>query len=275
LQSFYNESTNFNKPGITNLRTEYKINPVGIDVQQPRLSWEITSERLNVMQANYQIRVAATIKDLKSGSNLLWNTGKVNSDQSIHLPYQGPALNSGKRIYWQVRIWDNDDTPSAWSKFAYWEMGLLHPSDWQASWISQAKEQDISGSRPCPIFRKEFMVDKEISSARAYVTCLGLYEMELNGQRVGDQVFTPGWTSYNNRLQYQTYDITQYLKTGKNTVGATIGNGWYRAFRPNSNQNQNIKDLEVLAQIEIEFSDGTKQTIKTDHSWKSYYRCSY
>jgi len=258
------------KPGITNLRTEYKINPVGIDVQQPRLSWEITSERLNVMQANYQIRVAATIKDLKSGSNLLWNTGKVNSDQSIHLPYQGPALNSGKRIYWQVRIWDNDDTPSAWSKFAYWEMGLLHPSDWQASWISQAKEQDISGSRPCPIFRKEFMVDKEISSARAYVTCLGLYEMELNGQRVGDQVFTPGWTSYNNRLQYQTYDITQYLKTGKNTVGATIGNGWYRGFLGWKDNHNTYGDKQaLLLQIEFRYKDGSSGIIGTDGTWKT------
>ena len=199
------------KPGITNLRTEYKTNPVGIDIQQPRLSWEIISGRYNVMQTNYQIRVAATIEDLKSGNNLLWNTGKVNSDQSIHVPYEGPVLKSGQRIYWQVRIWDDNDSPSVWSEIVYWEMGLLFPSDWQALWISKANEQDISGSRPCPVFRKEFILDKEISSARAYVTCLGLYEMELNGQPIGDQIFTPGWTSYNNRLQYLTYDITQYI----------------------------------------------------------------
>ncbi len=258
------------KPGITNLRTEYKINPVGIDVQQPRLTWEITSARRNVMQTSYHIRVAATIEDLKSGNNLLWNTGKVNSGQSIHVPYKGPALNSGQRVYWQVRIWDNNDSPSVWSEIVYWEMGLLHPSDWQASWISQANEQDISGSLPCPLFRKEFILGKEISSARAYVTCLGLYEMELNGQRVGDQVFTPGWTSYNNLLQYQTYDVTKYLKTGKNAVGATVGNGWYRGFLGWVDNHNTYGDIQAfLMQIEIRYKDGSSGIIGTDATWKT------
>ena len=258
------------KPGITNLRTEYKINPVGIDVQQPRLSWEIISDRRNVVQTNYQIRVAATIEDLKSGNNLLWNTGKVNSDQSIHLPYKGPALKSGQRVYWQTRIWDDNDIPSEWSKIVYWEIGLLHPSDWQASWISKANEQDNSGSLPCPVFRKEFTIDKKISSARAYVTCLGLYEMELNGQKVGNQVFTPGWTSYNNRLQYQTYDITQYLKTGKNAIGATVGNGWYRGFLGwKDNHNTYGNKQALLMQILIRYKDGSSGIIGTDATWKT------
>jgi len=258
------------KPGTTNLRTEYKINPVGIDVQQPRLSWEITSDRSDVKQTSCQIRVAVTIEDLKSGNNLIWNTGKINSEQSIHVPYQGPALKSGQRVYWQVRIWDDNDSPSVWSEFAHWEMGLLFPSDWQASWISQAKEQNVSGPLPCPIFRKEFMVDKEISSARAYVTCLGLYEMELNGQRVGDQVFTPGWTSYNNRLQYQTYDITEYLKTGKNAIGATVGNGWYRGFLGWVNNHNTYGNKQaLLMQIEIRYKDGSSGIFGTDDTWKT------
>ncbi|MCK4700200.1 MAG: family 78 glycoside hydrolase catalytic domain, partial [Bacteroidales bacterium] len=258
------------EPGITNLRTEYKKNPVGIDVQQPRLSWEITSGRRDVVQTNYQIRVAGTIEDLKSGNDLIWNTGKANSDQSIHVPYKGPALKSGQRVYWQVCIWDDNDSPSVWSEIAYWEMGLLHPSDWQASWISQANEQNISGPRPCPIFRKEFILDKEISSARAYVTCLGLYEMELNGHRVGDQVFTPGWTSYNNRLQYQTYDITQYLKTGKNAVGATVGNGWYRGFLGWADKQNTYGDKQaLLLMIKIRYKDGNTEIIGTDDTWKA------
>ncbi len=257
-------------PEITNLRTEYKINPVGINVQQTRLSWEITSGRRNVKQTNYQIRVAGTIDDLKSGTDLLWNTGKVNSNKSIHIPYGGSELNSGQRVYWQVRIWDDNNILSEWSEIVYWEMGLLHPSDWQTSWISQAKEQDISGSRPCPVFRKEFILDKEISSARAYVTCLGLYEMELNGLRIGDEVFTPGWTSYNNRLQYQTYDITQYLKKGKNAVGATVGNGWYRGFLGwENNHNTYGNKQALLMQIEIRYKDGSSGIFGTDATWKT------
>lgn len=258
------------KPGITNLRTEYKTDPVGIDIQRPRLSWEITSGRRDVVQTSYQIRVAATTMELKSGDDLLWNPGKVNSDQSIHVPYDGPALNSGQRVYWQVRIRDDNDTPSGWSEIAYWEMGLLHTSDWQASWISQAKERGVPVSMPCPIFRKEFILDKEISSARVYVTCLGLYEMELNGQRVGDQVFTPGWTSYNNRLQYQTYDVTQYLKTGKNAVGVTLGNGWYRGFLGWADKHNTYGNKQaMLLLIKIRYEDGSIEIIGTDATWKA------
>ena len=258
------------KPGITNLRTEYKTNPVGIEVQQPRLSWEITSSRRDVKQTSYQIRVAATTMELKSGNNLLWNTGNVNSGQSIHVLYEGPELNSGQRVYWQVRIQDDKNIPSEWSEIVYWEMGILHISEWQVSWISSANEQDVSASQPCPIFRKEFLLDKEISSARVYVTCLGLYEMELNGQRVGDEVFTPGWTSYNNRLQYQTYDITQYLKTGKNAIGATVGNGWYRGFLGwQDNHNTYGNKQALLLMIKITYKDGNTEIIGTDATWKT------
>ena len=258
------------KPGITNLRTEYKTNPVGIDIQQPRLSWEITSGRRDVKQISYQIRVAATTMELKSGNNLLWNTGNVNSDQSIHVPYEGPELNSGQRVYWQVRIRDDKNILSEWSEIVYWEMGILHISEWQASWISPKNEQNVSASQPCPIFRKEFLLDKEISSARVYVTCLGLYETELNGQRVGDQVFTPGWTSYNNRLQYQTYDITQYLKTGKNAIGATVGNGWYRGFLGwQDNHNTYGNKQALLLMIKITYKDGNTEIIGTDATWKT------
>ncbi|MCP5114596.1 MAG: alpha-L-rhamnosidase, partial [bacterium] len=159
-----------------------------------------------------------------------WDTGRVDSDQSIHVPYTGPALASAQRYSWRVRIWDGEDAASDWSEPAIWEMGLLDASDWTAKWITPDWEEDPKSSQPSPMLRKEFDVGGAVKSARAYVTSLGLYEMELNGARVGDELFTPGWTSYSNRLQYQTYDVTAQLKSGRNAIGVMLGDGWYRGF---------------------------------------------
>ncbi|UCE06824.1 MAG: glycoside hydrolase family 78 protein [bacterium] len=255
---------------ITNLRTEYHVNPVGIDVPQPRLGWEITSNQRDIFQTVYQVRAAETIEKLHTQKNLLWDSGKVESDQSIHILYKGPALNSGQRVYWQVRIWDNKNRPSSWSEAAFWEMGLLKITDWQAAWIQPNINEDISKSQPCPMLRKEFTVSGEIESARAYVTSLGLYEMALNGRRVGDQVFTPGWTSYHKRLQYQTYEIEQYLKVGKNAIGVILGDGWYRGFLGWNNKcNYYGEKLALLLQIIIKYKNGKTDIIRTDPTWKA------
>ncbi|MCG6191438.1 family 78 glycoside hydrolase catalytic domain [Maribellus maritimus] len=147
-------------------------------------------------------------------------------------------------------------------------MGLLSLSDWQADWIKTAIIFD-KYSYPSPLFRKEFTVPQKVKSARLYCTSRGLYEFYLNGTKVGDQHFTPGWTSFEKRLQYQVYDVTEMFKPGENAAGIMLGNGWYRAFLPNSDQARIVNDLEVLAQLEIEFTNGTKQIIKTDSSWKS------
>ena len=257
-------------PKVLNLRCEYKVDPMGIDVEKPRLSWHIVSPERGVVQSAYEIRAAGSVKDLKSGKNLLWNSGKVESDRSVHVVYGGPALHSGQRVYWQVRVWDDHGKRSAWSDPAYWEMGLLSPTDWKAEWIEAKIKEDVSKSNPAHMFRKEFTLKDGIVSARAYVTCHGLYEMELNGERVGDQVFTPGWTAYYARIQYQTYDITPLLKTGKNAVGVTVGDGWYRGhigFR--GQRNTYGEDLALLVQIQIKYSDGTTEIIGTDGSWKA------
>jgi alpha-L-rhamnosidase len=255
---------------ITNLRTEYKINPISIDVLQPRLSWEIVSKQRNVFQAAYQIQVAETSDKLDAGMELLWDSGIVKSDQSIHVIYKGPALHSGQRIYWRARIWDSENRSSPWSETAFWEMGMLTIADWHALWIQPDIEEDISKSQPCPLLRKEFIMNGEIESARAYITSLGLYEMEINGQRVGNQVFTPGWTSYNNRLQYQTYDIKQYLKAGANAVGVVLGDGWYRGFLGwNNERNYYGEKLALLLQIIISYKNGNMEIIATDSTWKA------
>jgi alpha-L-rhamnosidase len=255
---------------VTNLRTEYKVNPIGIDVLQPRLSWEIRSDRRDVSQSAYQVRVAESIEELQAGNNLLWDTGKTDSDQSIHIIYRGSDLHSSQRVFWQVRIWNGENQVSSWSQISFWEMGLLNTSDWQASWIQPDMDEDISKSQPCPMLRKEFNVNDEIESARVYVTSLGLYEISLNGNRVGDEVFTPGWTSYNKRLQYQVYDVKSYLKTGENAVGVILGDGWYRGFLGWGNKrNYYGEKLTLLLQIIIKYKDGKTDIIGTDSSWKA------
>ena len=249
-------------------RCEYKKNPLGLGDLNPRLSWKIYSDETNQMQRAYQVLVATSPKLLDPDKYDLWNSQKVSSAQSILINYEGKALESGLKCYWTVRIWDKEDKVTKWSEPASFEMGLLNPDDWQADWIKTSIVFD-EYSYPSPLFRKEFDVAKKVKSARLYCTSLGLYEFYLNGKRVGNELFTPGWTSFEKRLQYQVYDVTEMINNGDNVAGIILGNGWYRAFRPNSNQMQNIKDLEVLAQIEIEFNDGTKQIINTNNSWKS------
>ena len=253
---------------VADLRTEYKTNPVGIDVPAPRLSWKIESSRRGTMQTAYQIRVAGQPGALQR--NPLWDSGNVPSDASIHRVYAGPALESGQRYYWQVRVWNEQGQASAWSTPAQWEMGLLRPTDWTADWITPELEEDTTASNPSPMLRSEFTLQGTITSARAYVTALGLYEMELNGRRVGDQVFTPGWTAYDKRLQYQTYDVTDLLKAGANAVGVTLGDGWYRGRLAWGNKrNMYGKRLALLAQIVIRYADGRRQVIGTGKGWKA------
>lgn len=256
-----------NDLSVTDLKTEYFTNPLGIDDTAPRLSWKINSSQRNSLQTTYQIQVSETIDFEEDG--LLWNTGKVRSDQSVHIKYQGPDLESGKRYFWRVRIWDNHGNNSGWSDSAFWEMGLLDSGDWQAQWIEPGLKEDTTKSQPSPMLRKEFNLDGEITSARAYVTSHGLYEMEINGNRVGDQVFTPGWTSYNNRLQYQTYDVTGLLKNGQNAIGVMLGDGWYRGYLGWGDQrNYYGSRLGLLAQIEITYADGSTEIVGTNDSWK-------
>ena len=255
---------------VTNTVCEYKTNPIGIDVLNPRLSWQINSDKRGVLQSAYEIRVAKTAKDLKSDKKLLWGTGKVMSDVSQHIKYDGPTLQTGQRVYWTVRVWDNKDQLSDWSKPALWEMGLLKANDWKAKWIEAKIDEDISQSNPAQMFRKEFNLGKKIVNARAYATSRGLYELEINGQKVGNQVLTPGWTAYQDHIQYQTFDVTDMLKKGENAIGAYVGDGWYRGFIAfRGNRNTYGEKMAMLVQINIEYDDGSTATIVTDDSWKA------
>ena len=258
----------YSKTTVSALKCEYKINPIGIGVAQPRLSWQIVSPENHFMQQAYEIRVAESQGNLSGTSKLLWGTGKVNSSESVNITYGGPSGKSMQRMWWQVRIWDTKNKATSWSEPAYWEMGLLGEADWKASWIRLGEEQDNLVSRPSQYFRKEFSLSKKVKSARVYVTALGLYELRLNGKKVGNDLFTPGWTSYKNRIQYQTYDVTTML-SAKNAIGAIVGDGWYRGNIGFNGQRSYYGDKSaLLAQLEVNYTDGTRETITTDSNWK-------
>ncbi len=258
------------KLSVDYLRTNYLVNPIGIGDVQPLLSWEIKSKNQGVMQTAYQIRAALSEKELVSGKNLIWNTNRVNSELSNQILYQGHSLKSARRVYWQVKVWDNYKQSSSWSKPAFFETGLLEPSDWKAEWIEPDLDEDETKSCPSPLLRKNFELKKEIRSARVYVSSHGLYLLKINGKKVGEDLFTPGWTSYNKRLQYQVYDVTSQLKKGTNALGILLGDGWYRGFLVwKNNRNCYGKKLAAIAQLKIIYQDGIEELIGTDSSWKS------
>jgi alpha-L-rhamnosidase len=251
---------------VKDLTCEHKKNPVGIDLLLPRFSWKIDGAGNNIMQTAYSIRVASDAKFSTAGT--IWQSGKIASGESIMQPYAGPAPKSGQRYFWQVKIWDNKGRETKWSETAFWEMGLLTQTDWKAKWIEMAG--DTQRYSPSPHFRKEFTLGKNIASARVYVTAHGYYELHLNGKKVGDQVLTPGWTSYGKRLQYQVYDVTSQLTKGNNAIAAVLGEGWYRGTLAWGN-NWAIygKRLGLLMQLKVTFTDGTESLIVTDDTWKA------
>ena len=254
---------------VKKLRCEYKTDPMGIDVRKPRLNWQLSSSEKNVLQTSYEVRVAESEAALAKGK-VIWTSGKQMSDESTHVEYGGPALASGHIYYWQVRVGDNHGHISEWSSTARWEVGLLEPADWKAKWITPDLVEDDKTSNPSPMLRREFTVKKKVARARLYASAMGLYEMQLNGARVGDEYFTPGWTAYDFRYQYQTYDVTAMMKNGKNCLAAMLGDGWFRG-RLAFNEKRNVygKKVALLAQLEITYSDGTKEIVGSDETWKA------
>lgn len=249
---------------------ENRLNPRGVTTQAPRLTWALASEVRGAAQTAYQVQVAASPEALKGGKALVWDSGRVDSSESVRVPYAGPALESGLTYFWQVRTWDQRGKRSAWAPAGYWQMGLLNPdTEFAAQWIGPAPETDTI-KRPSPYFRKDFQVDKPIQRATAYITAHGMYEARINGQRVGDAYLSPGWTSYATRLQYQQYDITGLLRQGANAVGAVLGNGWYRDYLAwGDSRNHYGKDISLLLQLDITYADGTAERVVSDGSWVS------
>lgn len=253
----------------THLRTEYFTNPIGIDAKSPRLSWLLPSGIQGLTQTAYQIIASSLpIKDGEESGDF-WDSGKIQSDESIQIPYGGRALTSRNRVYWKVRFWDHNGKASNWSEAAYFETGLMNEKDWTAQWIGGHLIGGPKTTIPVPMVRKSFKVEEKIKSARLYITALGLYECSINGKRIGDYLLCPGWTDFTKRVAYQAFDVTGYLKKGENVIGALIGDGWYAGFLRGQRQHYG-RQSKLIAQLEIELENGTRTVVNTDSSWKTY-----
>ncbi len=243
----------------TTLRCEYKTNPMGIDTPAPRLSWVLTSPERGAVQIAYQI----------VAGDGLWDSGKVLSVQSVHVPYAGPELKSGQFIEWKVRVWDGSDEASEWSEPAWWQMGLLAQADWVARWISLPLTRPQTDQNPPAYLRRVFEVIKPVRRATLFATARGVYALHLNGGRIGDAHFAPGWTDYTKRIQYQTYDVTELLQTGENAVGAMVADGWYCGYIGFDGKRAYYgKQPQFLAQIVLEYADGSREMLGTDDQWR-------
>jgi len=257
------------------LRCEHLVEPLGIDTLQPRLSWIIAGSSetpRGITQSSYRILVASTPGILAHDQGDLWDSGQVASSETTEISYSGKALDSRQTCFWKVCLTDSLGKTRGWSTPAQWEMGLLHPEDWSAGWITgPTPANPTQKNEPLPLLRTEFSVSNQpITKARLYVTALGLYEMELNGQRVGDHLFAPDWTDYSKRSRYQVYDVTRLVKSGANALGAILGDGWYSGHIGNGGFQAWGKIPALLAQLEVTHADGEVERIVTDSQWKTH-----
>ncbi len=246
------------------LKTEYLTHPVGIDILKPRLFWKCEG---GTVQTAYHV-VA------ESNGDIIWDTGKISSSTMSGIPWAGPALYSKSIINWRVRLWDETDIPGEWSTASF-EMGLLHETDWKSTWITGDYLPKNSKRYPVDYFRNTFTCNNP-HKARLYITACGLYEAHLNGKRVGDFIMAPGFTCYNKRMYYQTYDVTALLINGENTLEIALADGWYRgSIGAMGVRNVYGRQTKLLAQLELVMSDGRSQVITTDGSWQWSDSSSY
>ncbi|MGH7331324.1 MAG: family 78 glycoside hydrolase catalytic domain, partial [Candidatus Rokuibacteriota bacterium] len=310
------------------LRCEYRINPLGIDVVRPRLSWIVESDERNQRQTAYRVLVADSGEALDQDRATLWDSGRVATDHTVAV-YAGLALTSRQRACWKVRVWDRDGGASEWSSRAFWTLGLLDREEWRAQWIGHdAPYAAILGSghvataragapgligflrgparafrryapewlwratkktvirilqsimargfarfapvlAPCPYLRKEFRCGKPVR-AILYASALGIHEVHINGHRVGDDYFAPGWTDYARRVYYQTHDVTSLVNEGRNAIGAILADGWYAGYvGPAGGRSYYGVHPRLVVQLEIECADGSAMTVVTDPTWKA------
>lgn len=264
---------------VVHLRCENQIEPLAIVADAPRLSWQMDQYRRGARQTAYQVMVASSPELLKKGKADLWDSGKQQTDQSILVPYQGRDLKSGEKCYWKVRVWGESDKVTAWSSIASWAVGLQSNRDWQAKWIQPHPKEtfapvDPFDDNPAPLLRKSFHIPKSIHRATVYASGLGFFELYLNGSKVGDHHLDPGWTDFAKRVSYSTFDVTSQLRTGKNAIGAMLGNGWFNPLplkmwgHLNLREHLAIGDPRLIVQLVIEYKDGTHETVVTDPSWR-------
>lgn len=274
------------------LRCEYAVNPVVVQSSAPRLSWinNPVDGAEGQCQTAYRILVASSEKLLSEDKADVWDSGKVDSPQSHLVPYGGPALQPMTMYYWKVRTWDSSDRPSSWSETACWGTG---PSDWEASWIGAPWQEDVPGQwyTHYPMFRKEFTVEPGLREARVYISGLGFYELSLNGGKVGDAFFCPGFTDYTKRPRlaenpriplepdvtayrtlYNAYDVTSMLREGSNALGVILGNGYFHtAPTAPERQCESYGVPRLICRLELVYEDGRRVPVLSDTSWKSAF----
>ncbi len=269
--------------GPTYLRCEYLTDPVGIGTVEPRLSWQLPVGSRDHRQTAYRLIVSSHEMLLADNKGDLWDTGRVQRRTSSQIVYEGIPLKAGQRCYWKVRIWDEEDEASVWSQPAHWSVGLLTAEDWRAEFISFRDASPVHRSRkelhlpPARHYRKEFRARDGIRRATLYATALGIHDLYLNGKRVSERYFAPGWSDYRKRAYYHSYDVTALVARGNNAVGAVVADGWYAGYVGygvlvgygpyRSGRCFYGKTPAIMMQLEVEYEDSTHQTIVTDTSW--------
>lgn len=274
------------QPALTpsQLKCESLADPPVIDARVPRLSWVNLARGNGQTQTAYEIRVASSRELLPSAN--LWQTGRVESSESVYIPYGGKELQSAQDCWWQVRVWDRDGRASRWSSPAHWGMGLLDPDDWEAQWIGAPWEGESVERRdsPAPMLRKTFTLKGKPVSAKAFVCGLGLMELYVNGVKVSDDVLVPNESSYTSRpgldsigltvskikeyrVYYMGYDILSLLRDGDNAVGVMLGSGYFASWR-SAFASAPYGTPRLICQLELTWADGSRETIVSDDSWR-------
>ena len=283
-----------------NLKCEHRVNPLGVDLAQPQLSWTLQSARRGDRQTAYEILVASSQALLAKDTGDLWDSGKMDSGETIQIAYAGKNLKSSRQVFWKVRAWDASGNVSQWSNPATWTMSILHPSEWKAKWISAVGAEKYGRSYPgfertdfnrrqefarehqnadrpgepnysSLLARREFTVKPGLLRAVIHVTGLGQYELSVNGEKVGNAILAPGWTDYRKTVLYDTFDITPSLTKGDNALGLILGNGMYN-LQPDYERYvkflNSFGPLKAIAQLQLEYADQSVETIVTDESWQ-------
>ena len=250
------------------LRCEYLENPLAIDAASPRLSWEMACDAPGAAQSAYRVCAADSKDALKANDGNLWDSGLVESSQSMHVHYAGQPLTSCQQVFWKVMLWDQQGRAGRWSKVATFTMGLLDQSEWQGEWIGNY----LSNTHTSPLLRKEFSLKGKVKRALFHATACGIYDLTLNGKAVHDDLFAPGWTDFKKRRYYRCYDLTRQLQRGEqHCLAAELGDGWYREWYGGwgDEQKRYGSAVTLLGQLRIEYEDGTVEIVPTDTSWQS------
>ncbi|MBW8016695.1 MAG: Bacterial alpha-L-rhamnosidase [Planctomycetes bacterium] len=262
------------------LRCDYMGDPLGIDNQNPTLSWTLKSDVNAQGQSAYRVVVASSLELLQQTKGDLFDSGKVISDETTAIVYAGKKLKAGHQYYWKVMVFDKSGKQSQWSNTASWTMGLMD-TEWNGAWIGFDKPRVDAEAAfkkdklkyllvPPRFLRKEFKVKKPIVRATLYASALGNYKMSINGKPIGDDYFTPGWTDYKTRVYYNTYDVTKIVNKGPNAIGGILSDGWYSGYIGwKKNRDHYGKNPRLSAKLVLEHKDGSKTVVATDKNWQA------